>query len=69
MSARVEFVSRPTLFGRATRECPRCAGARVHGIAPSNLERVFDWYECRDCSHLWAVPYAPACPGVADDGR
>jgi hypothetical protein len=69
MSSRAELVSRPTLFGRATRECPRCDGARVHGIASLSLERVFDWYECSDCLHLWAVPYAPACPASADDGR
>ena len=67
MSARAELVSRPTLFGRATRECPRCDGPRVHGIAPMGVERVFDWYECRDCSHLWAVPYAPACGFAEDD--
>jgi hypothetical protein len=69
MTARTGVVNRPTLFGRATRECPRCDGARVHGIASLSLERVFDWYECRDCSHLWAVPYAPACPGIPEDSR
>lgn len=69
MSARAAVVSYSTLFGRATRVCPRCDGSRVHAIGSLSVERVFDWYECRDCSRLWAVPYAAPGSGVAEEGQ
>lgn len=46
----------PTLLTRPTRACPRCDDNRIRAQGDDELG-AFDWYECQQCGHLWAIPH------------
>ena len=45
----------PTLLTHPTTACPRCDGPRIVLLGSAD-DREFDWRECEECGHLWALP-------------
>ena len=51
----VKRTTTPTLLVHPTTACPRCDARRIVALAV-DTERSFAWYECAECSHVWAIP-------------
>ena len=56
MTPQISIRSRPSLFVRVSRACPRCDSPQVRGLPRVAADSEFDWHECEACEHLWALP-------------
>jgi len=61
--------TRPGLYVRLRHACPRCDRLHVQGLPPVSVEPQYEWYECEDCQHLWALPHVLTGPANRWDAR
>ena len=48
--------SHPILSIGPTRACPQCSGPDMVHVSAVSADSPFEWRECGDCHHLWAIP-------------